>query len=158
MSILQYLKEKLKQKISGWQNKFLSPGGKEMLLKAVALALPTYTMVCFRLPKTTCKQIASELANFWWKTNKDSRRIHWKSWEQLSRPKSEGEIGFKDIEAFNISLLGKQLWRMLTQPNTLLARVYKARYFLKFDPITAPLGSRPSFAWKSIHVAQDLIK
>lgn len=48
--------------------------------------------------------------------------------------------------------------RMLTQPQSLLARVYKSQYFLKIDPLNAPLGLRPSFAWKSIHGAQSLLK
>lgn len=47
---------------------------------------------------------------------------------------------------------------MLTQKNTLLAKVYKSRYFSTSDPLSAPLVSRPSFAWKSIHAAQAMIK
>lgn len=71
-----FLKERIAHKVDGWQNKFLSAGGKEVLLKAVALALPTYTMACFLLPKTICRQVVSLLSNFWWKNNKDSRGMH----------------------------------------------------------------------------------
>ena len=39
-----------------------------------------------------------------------------------------------------------------------MARVYKSQYFSKSDPLNAPLGSRPSFAWKSIHAAQELLR
>lgn len=84
--------------------------------------------------------------------------MHWKAWEQLSKPKSEGGIGFKDIEAFNLALFGKQLWRLLTKEDTLMAKVFKGRYFSKSDPLNAPLGSKPSFAWKSIHAVQELMK
>lgn len=156
--ILSYLKERMEQRIGGWQNKFLSPGGKEVLLKAVALALPTYTMSCFLIPKTICKKIASLMSDFWWKTNKESKGMHWRNWDYLCRPKDKGGFGFKDLEAFNIALLGKQLWRMITHPTSLLARVFKSRYFRDTDPLNATLGSRPSVAWRSIHVAQNLIK
>ena len=155
---LTYIRERLHSKITGWQNNFLSPGGKEVLLKAVAMALPTYTMTCFKLPVTICQQLSSVMAEFWWKNKRESKGLHWKAWEHLSRPKSEGSIGFKDIEAFNLALLGKQLWRMVTRKESLLARVYKSRYFSKSDPLNAPLGSRPSFAWKSIHAAQELLR
>lgn len=79
VSILSYLKENLNKRIHGWQMKFLSPAGKEVLLKTVAMALPTYTMSCFLLRKTVCKQIMSALADFWWRNNQESRGMHWKS-------------------------------------------------------------------------------
>lgn len=129
-----------------------------MLLKAIALALPTYTMACFMLPKTVCKQIVSIMADFWWRNNKDSRGMHWKSWEYLSKPKTEGRLGFKDLQSFNLALLGKQLWRLMTRGDTLLAKVFKSRYFRDTDALNAPLGSRPSYAWRNIHAAQRLIK
>ena len=124
VSILSYLKEKLEQKLGSWQNRFLSPAGKEVLLKAVALALPTYTMSCFLLPKTLCKKIVALMADFWWENNKDSRGMHWKTWSHMSKPKEKEGLGFKDLEDFNVAFLGKQLWRLITHPNSLLSRVF----------------------------------
>lgn len=158
VAILNYLKDRLNQKVLGWQTKFLSSGGKETLLKAVAIALPSYTMACFRLPKTFFEAMSSIMADFWWRNKKESKEIHWKVWQHMCKPKKEGGLGFKDIESFNTALLGKQLWRMITHPNSLLGRVYKARYFSKSDLLDAKLRSRSSFAWKSIHSAQQLIK
>lgn len=128
------------------------------MLKAVALALPTYTMSCFLLPKTVCKKIISIMSGFWWRNKKETQGIFWKSWEQLSKPKACGGLGFKDIEAFNLALLVKQLWRMLSNKDSLLTKVFKNRYFAKTDPLSAGLGSRPSYAWRSIHAAKQLIQ
>ena len=64
VSILNYLRERLKQRVTSWQNNFLSPGGKEVLLKAVAMALPTFTMACFKLPLTVCQQIVQYWRSF----------------------------------------------------------------------------------------------
>jgi len=64
VSILNYLRERLKQRVTSWQNNFLSPRGKEVLLKAVAMALPTYTMACFKLPLTVCQQIVQYWRSF----------------------------------------------------------------------------------------------
>jgi len=41
--------------------------------------------------------------------------------------KKDGGMSFKNLGTFNLAMLGKQGWRILTQPNTLNARIYKAR-------------------------------
>ena len=41
----------------------LSQGVREVLIKAVLQAMPTYTMGCFLLPKSLCKDIESLIAN-----------------------------------------------------------------------------------------------
>ena len=44
------LKQKLASKLAGWKEKLLSNAGKEVLIKAVAQAVLSYTMSCFKLP------------------------------------------------------------------------------------------------------------
>ena len=64
--MFKYIIEKVKAATQGWKKNFLSHGGKEILLKAVALAMPIFTMNIFRLPKEICNEINAILANFWW--------------------------------------------------------------------------------------------
>ena len=45
--VFSILKEQVGQKLTGWKGKLLSMGGKEILIKAEAQAIPTYTMSCF---------------------------------------------------------------------------------------------------------------
>jgi len=54
-----YIKERIWHKIQGWKEKLLSQGGKEILIKVVLHAMPTYTMGYFMLPKSLCKDIES---------------------------------------------------------------------------------------------------
>ena len=51
--------------------------------------------------------------------------MHWKSWDKLCVPKDNGGLGFKDLMDFNTAMLGKQLWRLIEKPNTLISRVLK---------------------------------
>jgi len=51
------------------------------------------------------------------------------SWPRLSAPKACGGLGFKRFREFNIALLAKQGWRILTRPDSLVCRLLKARYF-----------------------------
>jgi hypothetical protein len=56
--------ERIIQRINGWKEKFLSIGGKEILLKAVAQAIPVYAMSVFQIPKGICKRMTDAIAKF----------------------------------------------------------------------------------------------
>ena len=60
------IKEKVGKKLSEWKEKILSIGGKEVLIKAVIQAIPTYTMSCFQLLKGLCEDLERMESNFWW--------------------------------------------------------------------------------------------
>ena len=45
--VFNEIKERVGKKLMGWKEKLLSIGGREILIKVVAQAVPTYTMGCF---------------------------------------------------------------------------------------------------------------
>ncbi|KAL9675459.1 hypothetical protein QQ045_003661 [Rhodiola kirilowii] len=63
----------------------------------------------------------------------------------------EGGLGFKKFDLVNEALLAKQAGRLLKHPELLVSKVFKARYFPYTNIIHAKIGSRPSWAWRSIH-------
>ena len=60
------IKQRIWKKLQGWEGKLLSQAGREILIKAVAQTLPTYTMSCFKLPLVLCHDIESLICHIFW--------------------------------------------------------------------------------------------
>ena len=69
----------------------------------------------------------------------------------MCKVKKEGGIRFRELQAFNLAMLAKQGWRLHEEPFSLMAWVFKAKYFPNCDVLSANLWSNPSYAWRSIH-------
>ncbi|XP_073137815.1 uncharacterized protein [Henckelia pumila] len=86
------------------------------------------------------------------------KRMHWKTWKFLCKPKGMGGLGFRQLDTFNKALLAKQIWRIIKDPDSLVARVLKARYFCHQDVMEAGLGSNPSYLWRSLLWSRPLLE
>ena len=75
----------------------------------------------------------------------------------MCKSKWEGGMGFRDLHAFNLAMLAKQGWRMLADPCSLMAQLYKAKYFPNNDVLSAKIGCCPSYAWRSIHQSLEVL-
>ena len=56
------LPERITKKVMGWKEKFISKAGREILIKSIAQAIPTYTVGIFKIPKALCDTLNSALA------------------------------------------------------------------------------------------------
>lgn len=102
---LAFVKDRLRDKIQSWKLGTLSMAGREVLIKSVALAVPTYPMNCFKFPVTLYREMDSLIAKFWWGQKEEEHKIHWKSWEFLGLSKLEGGMGFRNLNDFIPTLM-----------------------------------------------------
>ncbi|KAM5560293.1 hypothetical protein ABKV19_021457 [Rosa sericea] len=153
-----FLNEKIRARTQGWREKTLSVAGREVLIKAVAQAIPSYVMSCFELPKHLCNEMQQLMARFWWGGSEGEKKIHWVSWEKLCRPKVEGGMGFRNMHCFNLALLAKQGWRLIQKPNSLIARVLKAKYFPHCSFMAAEMKKGSSYTWRSIMAGREVLR
>jgi len=84
-----------------------------------------------------------------------SRKVHWVDSSKLCDKKEDRGLGLRDLEAFNGTLLAKQIWR-LTHDKALVACLLKAHYYPNFNVLEAELGKNPSFTWHSFRELEIL--
>jgi hypothetical protein len=84
--------------------------------------------------------------------------MHWLSWDKLTLVKKEGGLGFRDIHGFNMAMLAKQAWRLLTNPDSLCVRVLAAKYFPEGGVLKAKPKSNMSYTWRIILSGVEVLK
>lgn len=70
--VFEYIRKRVWSKIRSWKGSFFSLAGKEIIIKAVIQAIPSYIMSCFKLPKGLIDEIHKMAANFWWVRRRES--------------------------------------------------------------------------------------
>lgn len=63
----------------------------------------------------------------------------------MTESKEEGGLGLKRVADFNMALLAKQVWRLVTKPNLLVSRVMKSKYYPSTDIFQAKTKARDSW-------------
>jgi hypothetical protein len=73
----EYLLKRIWKKIQGWKERMLSKMGKDILIKACAQAIPTFTMSCFDLTKSLCEEMSMMICRFYWAQQDKENKVHW---------------------------------------------------------------------------------
>ena len=119
--------------------------------------MPLYTFSCFRVPDTVCDKLDAIIRAFWWAYDLGTRKLHFINWNEVCTPESEGGLGLKRFELMNQAMLAKQFWRIAHNPQSLLARTLKVKYFPK--GFTHDCSPKPhnSWIWRNI-IKSETIK
>ncbi|KAL0408244.1 UNVERIFIED_CONTAM: putative ribonuclease H protein [Sesamum radiatum] len=139
--VFSYIRDRVWQRIRGWSEKNLSQTGKATMIQSVLQATPTFAMSVFNLPDSLITEIQGMSSNFFWH-NKEKRKIHLINWTRLCHKKCDRGLGFRSLKAFNLAMLAKQPWRLLTKPQCLLSKVLKARYYHSSSLVGSKSGSQ----------------
>jgi hypothetical protein len=89
------IKERIVNKFNNWDERNMSLGAREVMIKAMAQAIPTYTMGVFKLPVMLCEELMQLSRYFWWGENAEHRNVHWIVWDMLLLSKSMGDMEFQ---------------------------------------------------------------
>jgi hypothetical protein len=84
--------------------------------------------------------------------------VQWIPWDKLVLPKGLGGMGFKDLRLMNQALLGRQAWRLVAFPDSLCARVLKAKYYPNSRLLDRAPAGDASQTWRAIEYGLELLK
>ena len=72
------------------------------------------------------------------------------NWERIYQPTRKGGLGLKKFGPLNQAMLAKQYWNLNQNPNSLLARTYKAKYYPNCSLQEYTPKPHHSWVWKNI--------
>lgn len=100
----------------------------------------------------------ARISRFWWGHQHNTHKTAWVKWNILGASKISGGMGFHDLEIFNLALLVKQGWRLINNPDYLVAQVLREKYFPTGSFLTAQLVRLPSLAWRNLYGANVVLE
>ncbi|CAK8541019.1 unnamed protein product [Lathyrus sativus] len=127
------------------------------MIKSIMRDIFSYVMSIFILPDSIMKDIEKMLNSFWWGVGNNNKGIRWLAWDKFTCPKNEGSVSFRDFKSFNMAMLAKQGWHIIMQPDTLVARVFKVKYFPRSSLFEYSLGNNPSYVWRILWKVREVL-
>jgi hypothetical protein len=157
----RWLVAKFERKIGYWCNKWLSLGGRYVLVNSVLQSLSVFWMSMERIPCFILTNLRRLSFNFLWSGQNVNHQFHLCSWEILSRRIRVGDWGLKNLTLFNTTLLANSFWRALTHDN-IWHRIIVDKYLGNLpllDWIRKPshLQRRVSSIWKGLTLSSPMV-
>jgi hypothetical protein len=148
------LLEHLRKRLFSWRNKFISLGGRIVLINAVLNAIPIFYLSFYKMPSKVWRKIVRIQREFLWGGVKGGKRISWVKWSVVCKDKKSGGLGVRDIRMVNLSLLSKWRWRLFQPEGSLWKDVLIAKYGRcivdEVGWVNPIIPSKASNWWKSI--------
>lgn len=120
--------ENFSRRLASWKARYISLGGRIVLINSVLSSLPVFYFSIYRAPKGVLKYLNNLQKKFLWGGSVDKKSIHWVKWEDVCRSKEEGGLVVKDLDSFNRSLLAKWEWRWISDEQSLWKSFLKSKF------------------------------
>ncbi|XP_058756614.1 uncharacterized protein LOC131629831 [Vicia villosa] len=117
----------MRNRLSIWSSRFLSIGGKVVLINSMFNSLPLYSLSFYRAPKSHSRDKKNP-RKVTLEGVEGSRGIQWLSWSKVCKEKNQGGLGIRDVESFNTTLLMKWKWRIIKEDIAVWRKLLIYRY------------------------------
>ncbi|KAK2415745.1 hypothetical protein QL285_038202 [Trifolium repens] len=155
------LLDNLRKRLFSWRNKYISFGGRIVLINAVLNSMPIFYLSFLKIPVSVRKKVIRIQREFLWGGVKGGRKVSWIKWSVICKEKEKGGLGVRDIHFVNLSLLAKWRWRLLLPGRSLWKDVLIAKYgnqiLFQSDLSVMRAPSWSSNWWKNIIALDNVI-
>lgn len=121
----EVLIQQIKAKFTSWSVKTLSFAGRLLLIKTVVAGINNFWCSTFLLPKSCVTRINSMCGLFLWKGRLDMHHSAKVSWEVVTKEKSTGGLGVKDLHTWNKACCIKLIWLLFFQAGSIWVGWFK---------------------------------
>ncbi|GJS16762.1 hypothetical protein Tco_0411234, partial [Tanacetum coccineum] len=108
------LVDRFHMRLSSWKGNLLSIRGRLTLIKSVLGSLGIYYLSIFRAPESVLQDLERIRAKNFWGGNKDENKMAWVKWPIILNFFDKGGLNIGSLKAFNLALLQKWRWRLLS--------------------------------------------
>jgi hypothetical protein len=96
---LQYIQDRAKAKVAGWQGRLLNVAGRRELVRSVLSSLPVYLLMVVKAPKIFLKELDKLRKRFLWAGDKELSGGKCKvAWVKVCMPTINGGAGIIEME------------------------------------------------------------
>ena len=110
-------------------------------------------MNCFKLTKRNNEDLDRINKNFLWLPNvgsNESKCFPLVAWDGVCRPKSKGGLEIRNNEDVNKTTITKLGWRILTNTNSIWARIMREKYIKNNNFFRIPKKKGDSIVWREV--------
>ncbi|PKU64444.1 Putative ribonuclease H protein [Dendrobium catenatum] len=120
--------QKVRNHTLAWGIRHLSLAGRITLINFVLI--PTYVYVVSHtiVSKSVLNEMEKICRSFLWNVDVEHRSIHYASWENISRPRKKGGLGFHTSDMLVGPLRARIAWEYICKPSNILQRCMENKY------------------------------
>ena len=108
----EYLVDKMTARIRVWYARNLSYTAWLQLVNSVLMSITNYWFQAVILPKKVIRQVNAICRSFLWHGSSEAKSPGNTNWEKVCKPKKEGGLGIRNLETWNLDVIGKITWHI----------------------------------------------
>jgi hypothetical protein len=90
--------ERIGKTLSSWKGKYLSVGGRLVLISSVLTSLTMFMLSFFEVPKGVLEKVDYWRSQFFWQSDSQKKKYRLTKWDIICQPREQGSLRVQNIE------------------------------------------------------------